>query len=89
MGGGDSTAVGDKPTLLLGSPFPAALGRGNLKLCFQRYKGEVSRASFVKWTLVCLIQQLWSLLPRPSWAVLLRSIDSHLRKASFLQEMTC
>lgn len=33
--GGDSTAVADEPTLFPGSPFLAALGRGNLKLCFQ------------------------------------------------------
>lgn len=42
--GGDSTAVVDEPTLLPGSPFLAALGRGDLKL-FPEIQGEVSRAS--------------------------------------------
>lgn len=51
--GGDSTAVADEPTLFPGSPFLAALGRGNLKL----FPGEVSRASSVKCSLVCLTQQ--------------------------------
>lgn len=91
--GGDNTAVGEDtcPAAQAGVvPFPSCLGDRKPEAVLPEMSGEASRASCVKCSLVCLTQQPWSLTPRPSqasWAMLLRSISSHLGRPILLREM--